>query len=119
MFSYIGNLVGDRLIELILEYFSKHPEYELNIGGIGELSSLADDYSSKYRNISFFGPMPYSEVLERQNEADVIIALYKPDVPNHRFVASNKFYETLALGKQIIMCDGYSFIEGQSVKNTQ
>lgn len=103
-FGYFGNLVNDRLIDLILKYFADNGSYKLLIGGIGALSELAKEYSEKHSNISFFGPLEYSRVLELENQCDVLFALYDPSVPNHRFVASNKFYETIALGKQIIMC---------------
>lgn len=105
-FVYIGNLVNDRLIELVLDYFSTKQEYILNIGGIGALSEMAESYSKRFSNIKFFGALDYSKVLEIENASDVIIALYNPEVLNHKYVASNKFYECLALGKRIIMCAG-------------
>ncbi len=105
-FVYVGNLIEERLIFLTLEYFSSHPEVELHIGGIGPLSSQVEKYSLNSDNIFYYGSLPYEKTLELENMCNVIIALYDPVIPNHKYAAPNKFYEALALGKQLLACRG-------------
>lgn len=38
-------------------------------------------------------------------------AIYDPDVPNHKYAAPNKFYESLMLGKPVIMAKNTGFDE--------
>lgn len=103
-FVYVGNLIEERLINLILECFSKRNDVELHIGGIGSLSNNVVEFSNKYDNIFYYGKMNYSDVISLESNCHVLIALYDPKIPNHRFISPNKFYESLSLGKQLIMC---------------
>lgn len=101
-FCYVGNLSEERNISFVLKFFKKHPEYILHIGGIGNLEQKVKEYSGKYNNIIFYGPMKYDDVLKLESKCNILIAFYDPEIPNHRYVAPNKFYESLALGKQLI-----------------
>ena len=40
-----------------------------------------------------------------------MLAIYDPTVDNHRFAAPNKFYESLMLGKPVIMAHGTGMSE--------
>lgn len=44
--------------------------------------------------------------MDLESKGKVLFAVYNPDVPNNRLSAPNKFYESLALGKPIIVCRG-------------
>lgn len=101
-FCYVGNLSEERCISFILDYFKKHSEYILHIGGIGNLDNKVKEYSERYKNIIYYGSMKYDDVLKLESKTNILLGLYDPRIPNHRFIAPNKFYETLALGKQMI-----------------
>lgn len=101
--TYVGNLVEDRCITMLLEIVSKRKDVKLNIGGFGELEGVVKEYSNKFDNIIFFGRMNYDDVLKLECTSDILVALYDPKVPNHKYAAPNKFYEALALGKPVIM----------------
>ncbi len=100
---YVGNLIEDRYIRSLLEISSKTNLFELHIGGFGVLEKMAKEYSEMYENIYFYGKLKYSDVLKLEKESDIMVALYDPSIPNHKYAAPNKFYEALFLGKPIIM----------------
>lgn len=100
---YIGNLVEDRCIRMLMDVISKRNDIKLTIGGFGELESVVKKYAETFSNIDFIGKKNYEEVLALESYSDIIVALYDPKVPNHKFAAPNKFYEALALGKPLIM----------------
>ncbi|WP_407894639.1 glycosyltransferase family 4 protein [Lacticaseibacillus sp. N501-2] len=100
---YVGNLVEDRCISLMLDTVELIPNLELHIGGIGALSTMVAERARNSKNIFWYGKMSYQDVLRLEASCDLMIALYDPAIPNHRYAAPNKFYEALALGKPIIM----------------
>ena len=100
---YVGNLVEDRCIDLLIEVMKKNPEIELHIGGMGKLEKVVEKAARENENIYYYGKMKYNDVLALEKECDIIIALYDQAVHNHKYAAPNKFYESLALGKPIIM----------------
>ena len=40
-----------------------------------------------------------------EEQCDLMVALYDPIIPNHRYCAPNKLYEALMLGKPLLMCE--------------
>lgn len=104
--AYVGVLQDYRLLEEVLDYFSKHDEYIFNIGGFGKYEKLVEEYSKKNENINFFGRIPYESTLELEAKSDIILAIYDPSIGNHYYAAPNKFYEALMLGKPLIMVKG-------------
>ena len=100
---YVGNLVEDRFIMKTLSLADRLPNVEFHIGGMGVLEHEIADIAQKKENVFFYGKMAYRDVISIESQADILIALYDPSVPNHKFAAPNKFYEALALGKPVIM----------------
>lgn len=101
-FCYVGNLVEERCISFIIDFFKKHKEFNLHIGGVGSLEGFVEESAAENSNITYYGKMQYDKVLDLENKCDILFAFYDPSIPNHKYVAPNKFYETLALGKQLI-----------------
>ena len=100
---YVGILQDGRLLREIGEYFSLNSDVEFHVGGFGYLESYFDDLSKKHDNIKYYGRLPYSKTLELEYNSDILLAIYDPSVENNVFAAPNKFYESLFLGKPIIM----------------
>lgn len=100
---YVGILQNGRLLKEIGEYFSKHNNIELHIGGFGYLDDYFKNLSLTHKNILFYGRLPYDKTLELEYNSDIILAIYDPTVENHKFAAPNKFYESLFLGKPVVM----------------
>jgi glycosyltransferase involved in cell wall biosynthesis len=101
--AYFGILSASRLIKEMIEVVSENKEYELHIGGFGVLEEYVKESSEKNGNIVFYGTVPYQKVLEVESESDILTAIYDPAVKNHYYAAPNKFYESLMLGKPVIM----------------
>lgn len=100
---YIGGLAPARAIPELLEAISMSPDMELIIGGTGALEKVVREYSRTNDNISYIGPQKYETVLQIENDADALTALYDPAIPNHKYASPNKFFEAFALGKPVLM----------------
>lgn len=105
-FVYVGILQDFRLLKELVEYFSNHSEYTFNVGGFGIYEELFKEAASKHENINFLGKIPYDKTLQLERESDIMLAIYDPSIENHIFAAPNKFYESLMLGKPVIMVKG-------------
>lgn len=106
---YVGILADSRMLKEIAEVVANDTRYEFHIGGFGKLESIFDEYAKKYENIYFYGKLPYAKTLALENECDVMVAIYDPIVRNNQFSAPNKFYESLMIGKPLIMAKGTGF----------
>lgn len=107
--AYVGYLDQTRFIDKIARIVDADPLLELHIGGSGPYEESLKLMSQKNQRIVFYGKMKYSDVLKLECSCDLLVALYDPQIPNNRFAAPNKFYESLALGKPLIMAKGTGF----------
>lgn len=96
-------LSNGRYLKEMANVIKQHPEFEWHVGGFGELEDYFKKLSNNYHNIYFYGKLQYSEVLFLEGRCDIMTAIYDPSVPNHKYAAPNKFYESLMLGKPVIM----------------
>ena len=101
--GYVGILSRARLLEEIVTVVSKNKDFEFHVGGFGQLESYFLEVSQKYDNIYFYGKLKYGQTLQLEQQVDVLTSIYDPAVPNHKYAAPNKFYESLMLGKPVIM----------------
>lgn len=108
---YVGILAGSRFIKEIAEFVSKDDRFELHIGGFGKMEERLSEYDKNFDNIFFYGKLPYESTLALERACDIMTAIYDPAVPNHRYAAPNKFYESLMLGKPVIMVRNTGFDE--------
>lgn len=108
---YVGILAGSRFIKELMELVVADDRFEFHIGGFGKLEDRIVEAASKCDRIFFHGKLPYSETLALESACDIMTAIYDPSVPNHRYAAPNKFYESLMLGKPIIMVKNTGFDE--------
>lgn len=103
---YAGVLLENRFLKEMTEVVSESENYELHIGGFGQLEDYMRKAAETYSNIYFHGSLLYEDVLQLENGCDILTAVYNPQIPNHRYAAPNKFYEALMLGKPVIMAKG-------------
>lgn len=101
--AYVGILADERLLTAIGRVISRKKDVELHIGGFGPLDSLFQELSQSNDNIYYYGRIPYSQTLELESKCDIMTAIYNPAIENCRRAAPNKFYESLMLGKPVIM----------------
>lgn len=108
---YVGILGKGRLLKELMEVISENKNYELHIGGFGNLDVLVKEFSERYKNIKYYGRLEYSKTLNLEAKCDVMLALYDPKNRNHYYAAPNKFYEALMLGKPLIMAENTGMTE--------
>ena len=109
--AYVGILESSRLLREIADAVSENSGIELHVGGFGTLEAFFKDKSHDFDNIFYYGRLTYDHTLSLENECDIMLAIYDPKVDNHRFAAPNKFYESLMLGKPVIMVRGTGMSE--------
>lgn len=105
-YAYCGYLGEGRMVKEILEAYPNHSDLKFFIAGIGVYAQIAQKLGETYENFTFSGSIPYQKVLETEAQSRVLSAIYEPSSRNHRLCAPNKFYESLALGKPVIVCKG-------------
>lgn len=101
--AYIGILQDHRLLKELAQAVAQAENIELHMGGFGKYEEFFTQMSEKHQNINFYGRLTYDKALALEKECDIMLAIYKPTIENHRFAAPNKFYESLMLGKPVIM----------------
>lgn len=101
--AYVGILGRNRALKETVSAISDMDDTELHIGGFGELEEYIESVAAENDNIYFYGKIPYEKTLSLEKKCDILVAIYDPAVPNHKYSAPNKFYESLMLGKPIIM----------------
>ena len=104
--AYIGILQDYRLLKEIAEVVAESDNMEFHIGGFGKYDSYFTEMDQKYENIKFYGRLTYDQTLALEKSCDVMVAVYDPTISNHRYAAPNKFYESLMLGKPVVMVKG-------------
>ena len=100
---YVGVLSRMRLLKESVEAVSKLEDVEMHIGGFGEFEDWMREAADKYNNVFFYGKLQYSETLALEKQCDIMMAVYDTSIRNHKYAAPNKFYESIMLGKPIIM----------------
>lgn len=101
--AYVGILQDFRLLIEMTEVIAKNVNYEFHIGGFGKYHDYMQEMSSKYDNIHYYGKLSYEQTLSLENQCDIMVAIYDPSIGNHIYAAPNKFYESLMLGKPLMM----------------
>ncbi|OUO85649.1 hypothetical protein B5F44_13525 [Gordonibacter urolithinfaciens] len=114
---YVGVFAPGRLIEELLELAEERCDVRLHIAGFGALENEVRAAAERCGHVRFYGKLSYEDALQLESKATIMIALYDPDCPNHKYAAPNKFYEALMLGKPLITTKGIGIdeiIESQS-----
>lgn len=106
---YVGIFGEGRLIRELLQMVAEDNTLELHIGGFGELEDCVKEFAKDNDNIFYYGKLSYRDTLALERQCDVMTAIYDPSIPNHRYAAPNKFYESLMLGKPIVMVKNTGF----------
>jgi len=114
---YVGILGSGRFIKEIAEIVKENPKYEFHIGGFGAYEEYFECMSNKHTNIKYYGKLPYKKTLELESNCDIITAIYDPIIANHKYAAPNKFYESLMLGKPVIMAKNTGMDEVVSIND--
>jgi len=101
--AYAGNLVENRYLKQCIDALNGLENVEFHIGGYGAMEDWIRKQAEENQRVFFYGKLDYDQVITLEKQCDLMIALYDPEVPNHKYAAPNKFYEAMALGKPLIM----------------
>ncbi|MGB9885740.1 MAG: glycosyltransferase family 4 protein [Moorellales bacterium] len=103
--AYCGLLAEERGIETLIEAAAL-ANIDLVIAGWGPLEGLCRERSAQNPRVHWLGRLPHQEVLAVEANAVANVALYDPSVPNNRYAAPNKLFESMALGRPFVTNDG-------------
>jgi glycosyltransferase involved in cell wall biosynthesis len=106
--AFVGLLQLERGLLQLLEVLSHHPEWTMDLAGFGGDESKISDRAKQLGNVQVHGRVPYETALELTRVADVLVATYDPQIPNHRYASPNKLFEAMMLAKPIIVAEGTS-----------
>ena len=109
--AYVGCFEPNRFLKELISIVIEDSRLELHIGGFGLYEEYVEECSKKCDRIVFYGRLPYDKVLLLEEKCDIISAVYNPEVPNNRFAAPNKLYESMMLSKPVIMCENTGWDE--------
>lgn len=104
--AYVGILQDYRLLKEVAVAISETKNIEFHVGGFGKYEDYFAEIANQFNNIHFYGRLTYEQTLSLENECDIMLAIYDPAIENHRYAAPNKFYESLMLGKPVVMVKG-------------
>ncbi len=106
---YVGILAGSRFLREIIKFVENDERFEFHIGGFGIMEAEIAAAEKRCNRIVYYGKLPYDKTLALEKSCDIMMAIYDPSVPNHKYAAPNKFYESLMLGKPVIMACNTGF----------
>jgi glycosyltransferase involved in cell wall biosynthesis len=101
--TYVGLLQVERGLLELIEVFSRHPDWILELAGFGGDADLIRQKAAVCSNVHWHGRIGYDEAIGLSQMAAALIATYDPSIPNHRFSSPNKVFEAMMLGKPIIV----------------
>ena len=105
-YFYCGTFCIRRLIEKIFDGYAENADLRVGFAGYGIYKDRAIELDKKYDNFTYLNQIKYADCLRNEAKSICLSAIYEPTVRNHRLCAPNKFYESLALGKPVIVCGG-------------
>ena len=100
---YVGLLQVERGLLDVLSILKDHPNLQLDLAGFGGDEKYILDQAQEMPNVHWHGRIAYPQALELTSAADVVLALYDPALPNHRYASPSKLFEALMFGKSVIV----------------
>jgi glycosyltransferase involved in cell wall biosynthesis len=106
--GYIGALAEGRNLITIVEAAGELTDegVSLVIGGFGPVEYKVKTYAEKYNNVKYIGFVPYTKVLEIERTFNLFVYISDVENESQRWVSPNKLFESMALGKPIIVGEG-------------
>jgi glycosyltransferase involved in cell wall biosynthesis len=104
--AYVGLLQVERGLMDVLRVLRSHPEWGLDLAGFGGDEAQILGFARSLQNVSWHGRVSYQTALALSAKADVLFALYDPQIPNHRYASPNKLFEAMMLGKPVVVARG-------------
>ena len=109
-----GSLSKDRNIDVVIRIVKNMDDVRLVIAGFGarDCEEELKKMSEYIKNVELFlGKIPYTDIITKTMESNLLFALYDPSVPNNRYASPNKLFEAMMCGKPIVVSDGTSMAD--------
>lgn len=100
------------MISMLLEAFSKMPEFNLHISGHAQNPSLIKRYADKFHNIKYYGNVEYSEFLRLLEKCPFLLSTRDPKEPRNLCNFPSKVMEGLLYNRIIISTIHYEQLNG-------
>jgi glycosyltransferase involved in cell wall biosynthesis len=100
---YVGLLQRERGLFDLLHLLAQHPSWHLGLAGFGGDQEQILAQAESLPNLHWHGRVPYQRALALTAAADVVLALYDPALPNHRYASPNKVFEAMMLAKPVVV----------------
>lgn len=106
--GYVGSLVPHRSLDLVVDVVGSLAEQgvRLVLGGFGPLEDDLRRRAAGLPNVSFLGWVPDDEIMQVMGSFDVFVQIEDPSHPAYRWVSPNKVFESMALGRPIVVAEG-------------
>jgi glycosyltransferase involved in cell wall biosynthesis len=105
--SYFGILDSSRMFPKIVEYLGIIENIQFLIAGKkARLYKEVEKVSKKYSNITFLGSIPYSQVIEKTLDCNVILCMLDPEEKNNQVGLPNKIFEAMLTGRPVLVTKG-------------
>ncbi len=99
---YVGLLQRERGLFDLLYLLAQYPSWRLDLAGFGGDQEQILTRAESLSNLHWHGRVPYQRALVLTAAADVVLALYDPALPNHRYASPNKVFEAMMLAKPVV-----------------
>jgi glycosyltransferase involved in cell wall biosynthesis len=100
---YIGVLSKSRMFPEIVDILGNIKGVRFFIAGKKEnLYEEVKERCKNYDNIDFLGAIPFSEVIPKTLESDIVVCMINPNDLNNRIGTANKQFEAMACGRPIL-----------------
>jgi len=99
---YVGGLLEAKGIIDVVRAIMRIPGVKLAIAGSGPLEPFIKTVSKLSDKIEYLRYLPLEEVLINMARSHLTFIMYKPDNYNSILTASNKFFESIAMGTPVL-----------------
>ncbi len=103
--AYVGLLQVERGILDLITVLESHHDWHLFLAGFGGDQQEILERTKNLKNVHWYGRICYEDAISLTAQCDVVIALYDPKIPNHRYASPNKLFEAMMLRKPIIVAE--------------
>lgn len=103
--AYVGLLQVERGLLDLMVVLENHQDWHLFLAGFGGDQRKIIQKAQNLKNVHWYGRICYEDAIALTAQCDVVIALYDPQIPNHRFASPNKLFEAMMLRKPIIVAE--------------
>jgi len=100
---YIGVLTKSRMFPEIVDILGNIKGVRFVIAGKKEnLYVEVKERCKNYDNVDFLGVIPFSEVIQKTLESDIVVCMINPNDLNNRIGMANKQFEAMVCGRPIL-----------------